>query len=66
MCCAVCPIYFAHAKKIGDLDIGACIFLENVPIATFNVSFESTQRKHLHRDKKVVVIRDVILLFSGC
>ena len=29
----------------SDLDVGACIFYKNVPIETFNISFESTQNK---------------------
>ena len=29
----------------SDLDVGACIFQENVPIETFNISIEITQNK---------------------
>ena len=28
---------------LSDQDIGACIFQENVPIETFNITHESTQ-----------------------
>ena len=28
-----------------ELDVGACIFYENVSIETFNISFEGTQNK---------------------
>ena len=35
----------------SDLDVGACIFYENVPIETFNISFESTQNKQQYDTK---------------
>ena len=31
----------------SDLDVGACIVYEYVPIETFNTSFESTQSKNM-------------------
>ena len=30
-------------RLLSDHDAGACFFKENVPIETFNISFESTQ-----------------------
>ena len=33
------------ADFLSDLDVGVCIFQGNVPIETFNISFESTQNK---------------------
>ena len=35
----------AQTRFFSDLDLGTCIFKENVPIETFNISFESTQNK---------------------
>ena len=32
-------------RFFSDLDVGACIFKDIVPIETFNVSFENTQNK---------------------
>ncbi len=42
---------------LSDLDVGACIFYENMPIETFNISFESTQNKQQYgeaRGKKLL------------
>ena len=36
---------FGGAGFFNDLDVGACIFLEHVPIETLNISFESTPNK---------------------
>ena len=52
----------------SGLDVGACIFLENVPIETFNISLESTENKQQYgtkmqeqeEGKKVEMIRKVI------
>ena len=33
------------SRFYSALDVGACIFKENVPKETFNISFESTQNK---------------------
>ena len=35
----------------SDLDVGACIFYENVPIGTWHLSFQSTQNKHQYGTK---------------
>ena len=37
--------------SLSGHDVGACIFQENVPIETFNTSFESTQKKQQHAIK---------------
>ena len=34
-----------------DLDVGECIIKENVPIETFNISFESTQNMQQYGTK---------------
>ena len=39
------------AMFFSDLDVGTCIFLENVSIEIFNISFESTQNKQLYDTK---------------
>ena len=52
-------------------DVGACIFKENVPIKTFNMSFESSQNKQQYGTQttcieargKVMVISNVVQLF---
>ena len=60
----------------SDLDFGACIFKENVPIETLNMSIESTQNNAtiwyyncLYRicieGEKVMVIINVIQLWGG-
>ena len=36
---------------LSDLDVGACIFYENVSIETFNISFESTQNMQQYGTK---------------
>ena len=58
--------------SFSDLDAGACIFQEKVPIETFNTSFESTQNEQQYGTKitctevrKVMVIRNVIQCLSG-
>ena len=65
--------YDSFKFRVHDLDVGACILLENVPIETFNISFESTQNKQQYgtkitcteaRTKVMVVRRNVIQLFS--
>ena len=33
-------------KCLSDLDVGGCIFFENLSIETFNISFESRQNMH--------------------
>ena len=38
-------------RLLSDLDICACIFQENVPIETFNISFESTRNKQQYGTK---------------
>ena len=35
----------------SDLDVGTCIFYENVPIETFNISIESTQNQQQYGTK---------------
>ena len=42
---------FRTQTFFNDLDIGAYIFQENVPIETFNVSFESMQNKQQYGTK---------------
>ena len=32
-------------RFLSNLDVGACIIEENAPIETFNISFESTQKR---------------------
>ena len=41
-----CSFFF-----FSDLDVGACIFQENVPIDTFNISFGSTPNKQQYATK---------------
>ena len=42
-------IYYFFTLR--DLDVGACIFKEYMPIETFNISFESTQHKQQYGTK---------------
>ena len=35
----------------SDLDVGACIFQEDVPVEIFNISFECTQNKQQYGTK---------------
>ena len=49
----------------SDLDVGACtgIFSENVPIETFNISFESTQNMQQYATK--IIVPTSFQLFFG-
>ena len=38
----------------SDLDVGACVIKENVPIGAFNIAFESTQNKQLQYGTKII------------
>ena len=38
---------FGGADLFCDLDVGACIFQENMPIETVNTLFESTQNNNM-------------------
>ena len=40
-----------RVQILSDLDVGACIFHENVPIETLSISFESTQNKQQYGTK---------------
>ena len=37
----------------SDLEVGVCIFKENVPIEAFNISVESTQNRQQHGAKDI-------------
>ena len=45
---------FGLAEFYSGLDVGACIFQENVSIETFNISFESTQNKQQYGTKIII------------
>ena len=40
-----------YGCRFSDLDVGACIFQENVPIEISNISIESTQNKQQYGTK---------------
>ena len=42
---------FGGVDFFSNLNVGGCIFYENVPIETFNISFESTHNKQQYGTK---------------
>ena len=44
-----------HAGFFSDLDVGPCIYKENVPIETFNISIQSTEFNQ-QCDNKIISI----------
>ena len=43
----------------SDLDVGACVFLENMPVEIFNITFESAQNKQQYATKLLNDLRRV-------
>ena len=60
---------FKHGVQIfpSDLDVGACIFKENVLIDTFTILFESTQNKQQYGTKITCIgVRKRFNNFKNC
>ena len=67
---------FKHEVQLLFYYVGTNIFSENVPIETFNISFESTRNQQqygtkitctdIRKEGVVMVIRNMIKLLLGC